>query len=133
MKEWSETVWIGVSLAIACAIVVILSTMNYQGKRIINEVYVQRRSTEVMQEYRKNYQYDNKEVYASDATSLIIELKGTIPVKVLNKDGTTKTWTDAKEATAKKAAEVLNPNSMYKANITIDANGAVVEYSFTEV
>ena len=73
MTEWSQAVWIAVSLLIASFVVSITAYYLMKGRDINNEVSLQEARREAMQEYRTFNGFNDNVVYSQDIVSIIMQ------------------------------------------------------------
>lgn len=146
MTEWSQAVWIAVGLLIAAFVVSITVYYMSKGMSINNEVSLQEARREAMVEYRTYNGFNDKNVYAQDIVSLVLQYNSQVAVRVMRGTSTVAYWctndniedslpnygwssfTGAKKTdyTATKVQENLDVNKIYHAELTYGASGEVL-------
>mgnify|MGYP001851989133 CR=1 FL=1 len=150
MTEWSQAVWIAVSLLIASFVISITAYYLMKGRDINNEVSLQEARREAMQEYRTFNGFNDNVVYSQDIVSIIMQYKDSIGVRILDGTSTEAYWCEnsdiertlenscgwnlsgtAKrtEFTTTKIQEELNVDKVYQASLSYGPNGEVIGIS----
>ena len=133
-EDWSNLVWISVSLLIGVAIVTIMLNLSYIGRQISTALYTERAMVEEIRDYRETAPYDGETVYAQDIVSLIFKNRGEPEVVVKTGKGTLR-WNlyyASTEYTSEAITTAININKMYDGVVERDASGAVLRFVFTE-
>lgn len=145
MDEWSESVWVAVSLIIMSIVILFsLNTMQV-AHEITNTIDQQEAVTTKMKEFRTYNAYDHTTVYSQDVVSLILETRGNPYIKVTagsaiyywqnNKAVATTYHIPVQKATEYSSTAILtklNINKVYKAELIKGGNGEVLGVSFVE-
>lgn len=149
MTEWSQAVWICITLLLGS---LVISTMVYYfhiGHEINNEVSRLQANRDLMHEYRTFNGFNDKTVYAQDCVSLILQQKGNIGVRLINGSSLAAYWCDDSDMesslqtldtdswslssslkqttyTATAVQEKFNVEKVYHGKLTYGPNGEVI-------
>lgn len=152
MTEWSQFVWISISLILGSLILGIMLRWIMVGRNINIELSKQEANTALMREYREFNGYNDKVVYAQDIVSLVLHQRGEVGVRILKGTTLNTYWCDNEDIesaleecddpwllssgskqttyTATAVQEKLDVNRVYKGTITYGLNGEVIGVTF---
>lgn len=152
MTEWSQAVWIAVGLLLSSFVLMVMVYWFRTGRTINNEISRQEANRDLMREYREFNGFNDKNVYAQDIVSLVLQQRGNIGVLILH--GTNlyaywcsdpdmetsleecdDTWVltgNAKQTTytATAVQEKLDVNKIYHGSLSYGLNGEVIGVTF---
>ena len=85
MQDATILIWIGIGVIVAAALLIFSVFVFSKQKDFAKNISEQERVRDTMQEYRKYNSYSDKVVYAQDVKSLIMEERGALAIRVLNR------------------------------------------------
>lgn len=138
MQEWSEAVWVAISLIVTTVVIFFSTVLNGESRNLRNVVNEQHIAAERMQEIRTYLPYDNKEIYCQDVVSFILETRGDPYTIVQVSPSVSYTWNSKTKASNYSATDImplLNVNKTYQATLQYtpgDEGGTVVGVKFTQ-
>lgn len=150
MQDATILIWIGIGVIVASALLIFSVFVFAKQKDFAKNISEQERVRNTMQEYRKYNSYSDKVVYAQDVKSLIMEERGALAIRVLNRtslvvwycsdqniiDALPNWYFDsAKKAdvyTVTAVASTIDDTKRYKGELSYGLNGEVIGITFKQ-
>lgn len=139
MNEWSESVWIAVSIIVMSVVIFFSLQVMSLGKEVMNTLNEQQETVDLIKEFREFNQYKDKTVYAQDVVSLVLMTRGAPYVHV--KIGLTDYYWNSNSAltlpvsqatpyTSTDILTVVDVNKVYDSTIVYGGNGEIIGVDF---
>lgn len=150
MAESTTMIWIGIGVIAAAAILIFGVFTFKKQKEFTRNISEQERVKAAMQDYRKYNSYSDKVVFAQDVKSLIMQERGEIAIRILDRTNLVVWYCEDRNImealpnwyfdTTKKAdtytvtavSATISDTKRYKGELSYGINGEVIGITFRQ-